>query len=227
MTDHLLELSSVTKIFASGDSDLCVLQDIDLVLDQGSSVAITGKSGSGKSTLLHLAGALDRPSRGKVLFADKELQRMNDRQISEFRNRHIGFVFQAHVLLDDFSAWENVCIPALIRGDRYAQAMQRSKQLLDRVGLSERMNHRPQKLSGGERQRVAICRALVNEPDIIIADEPTGSLDEQSSAEIEQLLFDMVTEQHRTLLLVTHDIQLARRCETVYLLQNRSLQELS
>ena len=227
MTDHLLELSSVTKIFASGDSDLCVLQDIDLVLDQGSSVAITGKSGSGKSTLLHLAGALDRPSRGKVLFADKELQRMNDRQISEFRNRHIGFVFQAHVLLDDFSAWENVCIPALIRGDRYAQAMQRSKQLLDRVGLSERMNHRPQKLSGGERQRVAIYRALINEPDIIIADEPTGSLDEQSSAEIEQLLFDMVTEQHRTLLLVTHDIQLARRCETVYLLQNRSLQELS
>jgi lipoprotein-releasing system ATP-binding protein len=226
MTDHLLELSGVSKIFASGDSELCVLENINLILKPRSSVAITGKSGSGKSTLLHIAGALDRPSSGKVLFKYKELQRMSDRQISEFRNRHIGFVFQSHVLLDDFSAWENVSIPALIRGDSYASAVQRSKQLLDRVGLSQRMNHRPQKLSGGERQRVAICRALINEPDIIIADEPTGSLDEQSSSEIEQLLFDMVTEQDRTLLLVTHDVQLARRCEIVYLLQNRSLQEM-
>ena len=225
MTDALITVSDVSKVYASGDSQLCILEQINVSLYRGQSVAITGKSGSGKSTLLNLIGGLDRPSSGSVAFLGRDLNDMHDRQLSEFRNRSIGFVFQSHILLDDFSALENVCVPALIRGERYTQALKRGKQLLQRVGLEQRMTHAPQKLSGGERQRVAICRALMNNPDLIIADEPTGSLDEESSKEIEQLLFDLVREQQQTLLLVTHDMQLAKRCDTVYVLHARMLQE--
>lgn len=227
MTKELLRFHAVTKTFVSGQSQLVILEDLDFVLHSGTSVAITGKSGSGKSTLLNIAGGLDKPSAGSVSFLGRELGALNDKELSAFRNRHIGFVFQSHILLDDFTALENVCAPALIRGVRQAEAVKRAKELLDRVGLSERLQHRPQKLSGGERQRVAICRALVNAPDLIIADEPTGSLDEESSSGIETLLTDIVREEGRTLLMVTHDTQLASRCSTVYLLHNRTLQEMA
>lgn len=227
MTKELLRFQAVTKTFVSGQSQLVILEDLDFVLHSGTSVAITGKSGSGKSTLLNIAGGLDKPSAGSVSFLGRELEALNDKELSAFRNRHIGFVFQSHILLDDFTALENVCVPALIRGVRQSEAVKRAKELLDRVGLSERLQHRPQKLSGGERQRVAICRALVNAPDLIIADEPTGSLDEESSSGIETLLTDIVREEGRTLLMVTHDSQLASRCSTVYLLHNRTLQEMA
>lgn len=227
MIEPLLQLSAVSKMYKSGDSKLLILEELDFSLNQGDSVAVTGKSGSGKSTLLHLAGGLDRPTRGEVSFLGRPLGKMNDRDLSEFRNRHVGFVFQAHILLDDFSALENVCIPALIKGEMQRKVIKRAKSLLERVGLADRMDHRPKKLSGGERQRVAICRALINDPELLIADEPTGSLDEESSSDIESLLFDLVQEQGRTLLLVTHDMQLARRCSLVYLLHNRALEEIS
>ena len=226
MTKELLRFHTVTKTFVSGQSQLVILEDLDFVLYSGTSVAITGKSGSGKSTLLNIAGGLDKPSAGSVSFLGRELGALNDKELSAFRNRHIGFVFQSHILLDDFTALENVCVPALIRGARQADAVKRAKELLDRVGLSDRLLHRPHKLSGGERQRVAICRALVNAPDLIIADEPTGSLDEESSSGIETLLTDIVREEGKTLLMVTHDTQLASRCSTVYLLHNRTLQEM-
>lgn len=227
MIETLLEFSSISKTFASGDSRISILEEIDFSLSSGSSVAITGKSGSGKSTFLNIAGGLDKPTSGAVLFLGRRLGSMHDREMSEFRNRHIGFVFQSHILLEDFSALENVCVPALIRGERQTDAVARAKELLDRVGLADRSDHRPGKLSGGERQRVAICRALVNGPDLLIADEPTGSLDEESSADIENLLLDLVREQGRTLLLVTHDMQLAKTCDKVYLLHNRALQEVT
>ncbi len=227
MTEQLLRFEAVSKAFASGDSQLVILEDLELIVAPGTSVAITGKSGSGKSTLLNLAGGLDKPSSGAVLFLGRNVGKMDDKELSAFRNRHIGFVFQSHVLLDDFDALENVCVPALIRGERYASAKKRALHLLERVGLEDRLHHRPQKLSGGERQRVAICRALINQPDIIIADEPTGSLDEAASSDIETLLLEMVKEEGRTLLLVTHDKQLAVRCDEVYLLHNKKLQEPS
>ncbi|WP_422480583.1 ABC transporter ATP-binding protein [Pleomorphochaeta sp. DL1XJH-081] len=223
----LLEFTGVSKTYISGESQLSILQQIDFSLPSGVSVAITGKSGSGKSTFLNIAGGLDKPTSGDVNFLGKALRHMHDKELSEFRNRHIGFIFQSHILLDDFSALENVCIPSLIRGEPKKNVSRRAAQLLERVGLSDRMDHRPNKLSGGERQRVAFCRALVNSPELLIADEPTGSLDEQSSRGIEELLFDLVREQGKTLLLVTHDMQLARKCAVVYLLHNRELQELT
>ena len=227
MIEPLLRFDSVSKEYVSGDTRLSILEMLDFSVSIGESVAITGKSGSGKSTLLNIAGGLDAPTSGEVLFLGKRLKGMHDRELSEFRNRHIGFIFQSHILLDDFSAVENVCIPALIKGDSRRKVVPRAKALLERVGLAERMQHRPNKLSGGERQRVAICRALINDPDLLIADEPTGSLDEESSGGIERLLFDLVKEQGRTLLLVTHDTQLAKKCAKVHLLHNRSLKELS
>lgn len=223
----LMKFSGVSKTYISGESKLSILEQIDFLLPEGISVAITGKSGSGKSTFLNIAGGLDNPTKGEVHFLGKVLKNMYDKELSEFRNRHIGFIFQSHILLDDFSALENVCIPALIGGGQKRKVTQKAKELLERVGLMDRMDHRPNKLSGGERQRVAICRALINSPELLIADEPTGSLDEESSRDIESLLFDLVEEQGKTLLLVTHDMQLAKRCSVVYLLHNRELQELS
>ncbi|MDD3941451.1 MAG: ATP-binding cassette domain-containing protein, partial [Sphaerochaetaceae bacterium] len=158
MTDTLLQFRTVTKRFISGDSSLIILEGIDFGLEEGSSVAITGKSGCGKSTFLNIAGALDRPSEGSVLFKGKDLGGMGDRELSRFRNRHVGFVFQSHILLEDFSALENVCVPAMIRGAMRKEVTARATELLDRVGLAQRLHHKPGKLSGGERQRVAICR---------------------------------------------------------------------
>lgn len=225
--EELLSFRGVSKEYTSGEKRLLILDSIDFSIKPGMSVAITGKSGSGKSTMLNLAGGLDAPTIGSVMFLGKDLARMNDRELSEFRNRHVGFIFQSHVLLDDFTALENVCIPAMISGGLLRQVRSRAANLLERVGLSDRMTHHPQKLSGGERQRVAICRALMNNPSLVIADEPTGSLDEEASLQIETLLMDIVREQGKTLLLVTHDNQLAHTCAFVYLLHNRKLENLA
>jgi len=225
--DELLHFRGVSKEYTSGEKRLLILDNIDLSIKRGMSVAITGKSGCGKSTMLNLAGGLDSPTLGSVMFLGKDLARMNDRELSDFRNRQVGFIFQSHVLLDDFSALENVCIPALIAGGTLRQVRSRAASLLERVGLLDRMTHHPQKLSGGERQRVAICRALMNNPSLVIADEPTGSLDEEASLQIENLLMDMVREQGKTLLMVTHDTQLAHTCASVYLLHNRNLEDIS
>lgn len=225
MNDVLMRLVDIEKTYSSGMSTLTILENLCIDIKEGESIAITGKSGCGKSTLLNIAGGLDRPTSGKVYFKDTLLSSYNDRQLSLFRNIHIGFVFQSHILLEDFSALENIMIPSMIRGESKKSVTLRAKELLKRVDLIDRMNHPPQKLSGGERQRVAICRALINSPDIIIADEPTGSLDEESGQSIESLLFDIVQEEKKTLLLVTHDAALASRCSTVYTLTHRELEE--
>ncbi len=225
MNDTLLSLQSITKRFKTGEKSLTVLEDLSLSIYRGSSLAIIGKSGSGKTTLLNIAGGLDTPDSGNVIYHTTSLAGMSDRELSRYRNANIGFIFQTHILLEDFTALENVMMPSLIRGDASRVMKKRAQALLERVGLSERMSHHPGKLSGGERQRVALCRALINDPDIIIADEPTGSLDEQSSAEVETLLFDLVREENRTLLLVTHDPTLAHRCTEVYQLQNRGIEK--
>ncbi len=223
MSEELLLFEEVTKAYPSGSTLLTILEDLTFSIRGESSVAIVGKSGSGKSTLLNLAGGLDKPTKGRVLFKGGDLGKMGDRELSLYRNRHVGFVFQSHILLEDFSALENIAIPALIMGESYREAKKRATALLERVGLVERAHHKPQKLSGGERQRVAICRALINGAQLIIADEPTGSLDEASKEEVERLLLEMVKEERRTLLMVTHEQALAEKCDYLYLLQNRGL----
>lgn len=223
---HPIELVSITKRFKAaekGSDEITILQDLNLNIIQGRSTAIIGKSGSGKSTLLHIAGGLDSPSEGHVICSGIDFATLDDRKRSELRNRHIGFIFQANLLLEDFTAIENVMAPALISGVKAKDCRDRAVELLERLGLADRMSHVPGQLSGGEKQRVAICRALMNKPEVILADEPTGALDEENASEVENLLLDLVREEGRSLLLVTHNQDFAFKCDDVYLLKNRNL----
>ena len=223
---HPIELDCITKRFKAaekGEDEITILQNLSLNVIEGQSTAIIGKSGSGKSTLLHIAGGLDSPSEGKVLCNGIDFASLDDRKRSELRNLHIGFIFQSNLLLEDFTALENVMAPALISGKKPSACLDRAVALLKRLGLEDRMDHVPGKLSGGEKQRVAICRALMNEPEVILADEPTGALDEENASDVENLLLDLVREEGRSLLLVTHNQEFAFKCDNVYLLKNRNL----
>ena len=223
---HPIELISITKRFRTsekGEGEITILNNINLDVLSGQSTAIIGKSGSGKSTLLHIAGGLDSPSEGKVLCKGTDFASLDDKHRSALRNLHIGFIFQANLLLEDFTALENVMAPALISGKKESECKDRAVQLLERLGLADRMSHVPGKLSGGEKQRVAICRALMNKPEVILADEPTGALDEENAAEVEELLLNLVKEEGRSLLLVTHNQDFAFKCDNVYLLKNHCL----
>ena len=201
----MLQLRNISKSFGPVD----VLHDISLDITPGEIMAIVGPSGAGKPTLLQIAGTLDRPDSGEVLFDGKNLMKLKDKGLAEFRNRNLGFVFQFHQLLPEFSALENVAIPALIAGRKKTEAYDRARQLLDSLGLSHRLNHKPAELSGGEKQRTAIARALVNSPGIVMADEPTGSLDSRNRDEIKEIISRLRTEYGQTFVLVTHDPAMA------------------
>lgn len=188
---------------------LHVLKGVDIEIGKAEVVAITGKSGAGKSTLLHILGTLDKPDAGEVIINGVNPARLNARQLSEFRNRNIGFVFQFHHLLPEFTALENVCIPAFIARTPEAQARKRAAELLDYLGLSERLQHKPGQLSGGEQQRVAVARALMNKPVVVFADEPSGNLDTASSQELHQLIFQLRDAFQQTFVVVTHNLELA------------------
>ena len=198
----------VKDIYKSFD-DLQVLKGVNLEVKKGEIVAIVGKSGAGKTTLLQIIGTLDRPTSGQVLIEGTDVFALNDTQLAAFRNKHIGFIFQFHQLLPEFTALENVCIPAMIAGHKPTDYQARAKQLLTELGLADRMDHKPNALSGGEKQRVAAARALMMSPDIILADEPTGSLDEKNKKELSDLLLKLRKEYGQTILLVTHDKELA------------------
>lgn len=197
-----------TNIHKSYDS-LHVLKGVDFSVDKGEIVSIVGKSGAGKSTLLHIIGTLDQPDQGSVLFNNKEISKLNAKELAAFRNQHIGFIFQFHHLLPEFTALENVCIPGFILKTPEAQVRKRAKELLDYLGLSERLTHKPNQLSGGEQQRVAVARSLINNPGIIFADEPSGNLDSASSKELHQLLFQLRDDFQQTFVIVTHNDELA------------------
>ncbi len=221
-----MTLIGITKRFKKaqeGDGEITILDGINLCICKGESTSIIGKSGSGKSTLLHIAGGLDSPSSGKVFCNGVDFSTLDDKRKSSLRNLHIGFIFQANLLLDDFNALENVMAPALIAGKSIKECKVRAIELLEQLGLVDRLSHFPNQLSGGEKQRVAICRALMNEPDIILADEPTGALDEENAQEVENLLLDLVRQEKRSLLLVTHNSDFAFKCDNVYLLKNHTL----
>lgn len=193
--------------------ELQVLRGVNLHIDKGEIVSVIGKSGAGKSTLLHILGTLDQADSGSLSIADTEVNKLSTKGLATFRNQNIGFVFQFHHLLPEFTAVENVCIPAFIAKTSQAQAEKRAKELLDYFGLSERLTHKPSQLSGGEQQRVAIARALINDPAVVFADEPTGNLDSTSSTEIHNLLFRLRQDFQQTFVIVTHNNDLAARCD--------------
>ncbi len=186
-----------------------VLNGVDLDIAVGEMVAIVGKSGAGKSTLLHIMGTLDRPDEGTLRIGDEEVSRLSERALADFRNKNIGFVFQFHHLLPEFSALENVCIPGFIGNQKTDAVRKRAKELLDYLGLSQRLTHRPSQLSGGEQQRVAVARALINQPNVVFADEPTGNLDSASGQELHQLLLQLKHDFKQTFVIVTHNAELA------------------
>ncbi len=202
----MIKLEGITKSFG----DLQVLKGIDLEIAKGEVVSIVGPSGAGKTTLLQIMGTLDKPDAGIVNMNGLEINRMKEKELASFRNKHIGFVFQFHQLLPEFTALENVMIPAFIAGTSTKEATSRAKEILDFMGLAERSTHKPNELSGGEKQRVAVARALVNHPSVILADEPSGSLDTRNKDELHQLFFDLRDRFEQTFVIVTHDEGLAR-----------------
>lgn len=201
----MIELDNITRSFGS----LQVLKGINLNIERGEVVSITGPSGAGKTTLLQIMGSLDKPDGGRVLYDGQDITRMNEKEISAFRNRHIGFVFQFHQLLPEFTALENITIPMLIAGQGMRQANARAKELLELLGLADRADHKPAELSGGEKQRIAVARALANQPDVILADEPSGSLDTKNKEELHKLFFSLRNQLGQTFVIVTHDESLA------------------
>lgn len=194
---------------------LLVLKGVDLTIQQGEIASIVGPSGSGKSTLLHILGTLDHPTRGTVAINGQQVNFLNDKQVAAFRNRHIGFVFQFHHLLPEFTAVENVCIPGWIAGKKKKEVEERAVHLLETLGLGSRVENKPNALSGGEQQRVAVARALINNPDIIFADEPTGNLDSANARELHQLFFDLRKQFNQTFLIVTHNEELAQMSDRI------------
>lgn len=220
----LLAAQDLHKTYTLGRKSLEVLRGVSLELSAGEFVAIRGASGAGKSTLLHLLGALDLPTAGQIRFDGRSLNGVPAAALARFRNRHVGFVFQAYHLLPELSALENVCLPGRIQRRRAAEVERRGRDLLGRVGLGERLDHRPYELSGGEQQRVAIARALINEPPLVLADEPTGNLDSHTGDEIMDLLCVLRLEQRQTLVIATHDERVAVRAQRVLHLVDGTLE---
>jgi len=210
--NNFLKIQGLYKSFQSGSEKLRILIDLSLQLKEGEMLAVTGASGSGKSTFLHLVGGMDRADAGEIFLAGQQVTRLEGRQLAQFRNSKIGFIFQFHHLLPEFSALENVMFPLLLRRIPFAEARTRAHVLLDEVGLADRAHHKPGQLSGGEQQRVAVARALVGKPSLLLGDEPTGNLDEHTAETIYELLLDIHRRHHLTSIIVTHNPKLAALC---------------
>lgn len=215
----MIEIKNIHKSYGS----LEVLKGIDAVIEQGEIVSIVGASGAGKTTLLQIVGTLDKPDCGEILYDGRRVDNLPDREMARFRNGNIGFVFQFHQLLPEFTALENVMIPALIGGKNQSDAEQEAKRILDFLSLSDRLGHKPAQLSGGEKQRVAVARALINRPSVILADEPSGSLDSKNKIELHKLFFDLRDEFKQTFVIVTHDETLARMTDRNLFMKDGSI----
>jgi lipoprotein-releasing system ATP-binding protein len=225
MTVPVLEARNVHKSFRQGPVTLEVLQGVAISIGTGERIAIVGSSGSGKTTLLQILGGLDRPTTGHVLVDGKDIHEQTEKERGDLRNRALGFVYQFHHLLPEFSALENVAMPLLVRRMKVADARAKARRLLDRVGLGQRLDHRPDQLSGGERQRAAVARALVTEPKIVLADEPTGNLDGTNAESVFALMLELNRELGTSLIVVTHDLRLASRMERIFAIERGVLTE--
>ena len=222
-TDLVIETRGISRGFRQGPKRVQVLSEVNLQVPAGTSMAIVGSSGAGKSTLLHILGGLDKPDEGEVLIDGQSMWAMGDKERSDLRNSRMGFIYQFHHLLPEFTALENVAMPLLIRGETTAEAARRATALLDKVGLGQRLDHKPGELSGGERQRAAVARALVGNPGCVLGDEPTGNLDEKTANNVFDQLLELNTELNTSLVLVTHDMKLAARMNQRYELHLGSL----
>lgn len=220
MDNYILEVNQLRKTFTSGSKELTVLKNISFNIESGTSCAIVGPSGSGKTTLLGLCAGLDQPTAGSVTLKGQKISEMDESDLSEVRNRQIGFVFQTFQLISTLTALENVMVPIELRGTPYREVEKKAIKLLTEVGLSDRLDHYPNQLSGGEQQRVGLARAFIHQPDILFADEPTGNLDGETGAQIEELLFELNEKQGTTLVIVTHDKILAEKCGRTIELKN-------
>ena len=213
MTAAVIEANAVRKVFRQGKLDVEVLKGVDFNVAAGESHAILGASGAGKSTLMHLLGGLDHVSSGEIKVLDSSLANLSESRLGRLRNRHLGFIYQFHHLLPEFSAVENIAMPLLMRRESFATALAEASAWLVKVGLEERAEHKPGELSGGERQRVALARALVTQPDCLLADEPTGNLDQQTAAQMLELMLSLNEEMNTALVVVTHDLSIAARMQ--------------
>lgn len=229
MTNNVLVIEKLEKTFITGNDRLTIIKDLDLIVEEGSQIAVTGESGCGKSTLLNIIAGLDSPTAGKITAGGYEITSFRESdtaaedRLTEYRARFLGLIFQFHYLLQDFTALENVYLPAYMTGAKKNEAVKRAEELLAAVGMSHRMSHMPSELSGGERQRVSVARSLINNPRLILADEPTGNLDPANAEMIGGLLFSLAANYNKTLILVTHDKELASQAKTLYRLKDGRL----
>jgi len=224
---ELLAVHDLDMIYHDGRRSLKVLRNVNLKVQEGEALAIIGMSGAGKSTFLHLLGGLDKPTSGKVVFRGEDITKWSQTKRDHYRSRSIGFVFQFHHLLPEFNALENVMMPALVARDSKAEATGKAKKLLEQVGLTDRISHRPSKLSGGEQQRIALARALVNGPSLVLADEPTGNLDATTGNKIIDLLWKTTVNRNRSLIIVTHEPSIAEKADRVLVLKDGHLSEIN
>ena len=227
MSDQIIRAEKLSKSYKEGKGKLSIFDSVDFILEEGESVAILGSSGSGKTTLLNLLGGLDKPNGGCVWVNGHDVHALTERKKGRVRNEYLGFVYQFHHLLPEFSALENVCMPLLIGKMPKDSAIKKSKELLDRVGLAERVDHKPSELSGGERQRVAIARALVNDPKCVLMDEPTGNLDEGTADNVQQLIMELKSQLKTSFVVVTHDLALAKKMDRVMHLEDKMLKDIT
>jgi lipoprotein-releasing system ATP-binding protein len=225
MSDIIISIKDLRKTYRTESESLTILNDLSIDIERGKKIVIAGESGSGKSTFLNIVGALDNASAGSIIVGPYNVGQMDEEDAAEYRNKFLGLIFQFHYLLKDFTALENVYLPAFMAGVNKKEAEQKALKLLDDVGLSSRINHLPSELSGGERQRVAVARALINDPQVILADEPTGNLDPANAVMIGDLLFSMADKYQKTLLLVTHDMNLASKGDKIYSIKEGRLNE--
>lgn len=223
MNNTILSCTDIVKSYRDGGLNVSVLNGLNLQVAAGQSVGIIGASGSGKSTLLHILGGLDKPDSGSIRLMDQDLHTLSESKLGQLRNRYLGFVYQFHHLLPEFSAWENVMMPLLIAKVDKAEAGNRAEAMLEKVGLKNRIHHRPSELSGGERQRAAIARALVGQPACILADEPTGNLDRKNAANVLDMMMDLKNESDTALVVVTHDDELAKRFDRILTMHDGKL----